>query len=250
VLSIPFIGFIKSIIIDSGVEIFRKDGIRDYPYGAKAWIRRLVNLYRRVRALAPNAEVFVTCGDYPDDYRPRSLWINDKITNIERTAENVRFCVSEFRDVNWLIPIQGWYRNPAGLLLSIEYYHKMGILDRFKYYAIANLCVEPDSDLIHRSVLAVRKALKDLGVLDDVKLHVFGLKIQSLKKVKGLIHSFDSTAWTRPVNSEARRIRNASAKTLAERILFFCEYIETLSSRYGVEVDPRTAEHCQLLLEP
>jgi len=121
----------------------------------------------------------------------------------------------------------------------------MGLFDRFKYFAVANLCVEPDGSVIHSSVLAVRKALRDLGVLDEVRLHIFGLKIQSLKKIKGLIHSFDSTAWTRPVDSAARRIRNASCKTERERIAFFCRYVWRLKTIYGVEIPQESLDECK-----
>jgi len=238
---------IKSIIIDSGVEIFRDPRVKEYPGGAKAWILRLVQLYRRIIKIVPNAHVVVTCGDYPDDYNPGSLWINEKVTNVERTAENVRLCTSLFPDVNWLIPVQGWYRNPAGLLLSIEYYWNMGVFDRYRHFAIANLCVEVDTDLIHRSVLAVRRRLKELGVLDRVSLHIFGLKIAALRKIKDLIHSFDSTAWTRPVDSRVRKIRNASCKTERERIAFFCEYVKRLKVVYGVEIPDSTLESCRRL---
>jgi len=235
------------IIIDSGVEIFRDPKIKDYPYGSRAWIRRLVALYRHVKALAPNSFVLVTCGDFPDDYNPRSLWIDERTTNIERTVENVKICIGEYPDVNWLIPIQGHNKKPISLERSIRYYHDMGLFDRYRYFAVANLCVEPDIDIIYKSVLVVRRALKEIGALDNIELHIFGLKIQALKKVRDMISSFDSTAWTRPVNSRARRIRNASAKNEAERIEFFCEYIKNLFYRYDVDIDPRTLERCGAL---
>jgi len=235
---------IYGVIIDSGVEVFRDPNVKDYPYGSRYWIRRLVGLYHHVKSLAPNSFVLVTCPDYPDDYNPRSLWISEEITNIERTVENVKTCISEYPYVNWLIPIQGHYKKPASLLKSIKYYNDLGIFDRFKYFAVANLCVEPDINIIYKSVLVVRRALKEIGVLDNVELHVFGLKIQALKKVKDLIQSFDSTSWTRPVNSIARRIRNASAKSENERKIFFCEYIKALFYKYDVDIDPRVLERC------
>jgi len=235
---------IMGVIIDSGVEIFRKEGVREYPLGSRGWIARMAWLYRQVKALAPNAYVYATCPDYPDDYNPTSLWLSKTITNIERTVENVKICMNEFRDVNWLISIQGWNRRPDSLEMSIKYYYELGVFDRFHYFAIANLCVEPDVDIIYKSVLVVRKALKEIGVLDKAYLHIFGLKIQALKKVRDLIHSFDSTAWTRPVNSRARNIRPASAKTLNERIGFFCEYIRNLFYKYKVDIDPRTIMMC------
>jgi len=235
---------VKSVIIDSGVEIFRKDGVRDYPGGPRAWISRLVRLYNTVRNIVPGAAVYATCPDYPDDYRPGSLWLSDKATNIERTAENVRLCTSQYPNISWLIPIQGHYRNPGSLLRSLDYYWDMGVFEKYSYYAVANLCVEVDTDLIHRSILAVRKRLKELGVLDKVMLHIFGLKIAALRRIKHDIHSFDSTAWTRPVDTTVRAIRNASAKTQWERVVFFCRYLWRLKNLYGVEIPQESLDRC------
>jgi len=238
---------VKSVIIDSGVEIFRNPSVKDYPGGARSWIYRLVQIYRRLLKLVPGAEVYVTCPDYVDDYNPGALWINDRITNIERTVENVKICVSQYPDVNWLIPVQGHYRRPESLITSIDYYWNMGILDRYKYLAVANLCVERDVGILHRSVLTVRVRLKELGVLDGTRIHIFGLKINALRRVRYDINSFDSTAWTRPVDSAVRTIRNASAKTQRERVIFFCEYIRRLREAYGVEIPDESLDRCRKL---
>jgi len=235
---------VLTVIVDSGVEIFRRDGVKDYPGGSKAWISHLVRLYNTVRSLVPDATVFVTCPDYVDDYVPRSLWLSDKITNIERTVENVRLCTTQYPHVNWLIPIQGHYRNLGSLLRSIDYYWEMNVFDKHSYFAIANLCVEVDVDLIHRSVLAVRRKLRDLGVLDRVNLHIFGLKIVALRKVGDSIFSFDSVGWTKPVDKVVRSVRNASAKNERERTLFFCRYIWRLFKFYGVDIPPESLEVC------
>lgn len=240
---------VKMIIIDSGIEIFRNPRVKEYPSGNKGWIARAVNIYRSVKSFAPNADVYVTCGDYCDDYCPRNLWISDTVTNIERTVENVKICVNEYRDVNWLIPIQGWNRRPDSLEKSIKYYYEMGLFDRYKYFAVANLCVEIDDDIIFKSVMVVRRALKEYGVLDGIKLHIFGLKIVALKRVKDMIYSFDSLAWTKPVNSRAMKIRRASAKNESERNLFFCEYIIHLRNRYGVEIPDETVDICRKVIE-
>jgi len=235
---------VKSVIIDSGVEIFRSPDVKDYPGGARIWIFRLVQLYRRVTKLAPNAHVVVTCPDYPDDYNPGSLWINDRVTNIERTVENVKLCTELHPGVNWLIPVQGHYRKPETLIASIDYYWNMGVLDRYRYLAVANLCVERDVSILHRSVLTVRVRLKELGVLDGTRIHIFGLKINALRRIRNDIHSFDSTAWTRPVDSAVRAIRNASAKTQWERIVFFCRYLWRLKNLYGVEIPQESLDRC------
>jgi len=231
---------IRAVIIDSGVEIFRDPHVKEYPGGPRAWAKRLVRLYSKVGALVPDAEVYVTALDYPDDYHPGNLWLSDMITNVERTIENVKMCIKEYPDVRWLIPVQGHYRDPASLAVSLTTYDLLGVLERYNYVALANLCVEPDVNLIRLSVMVASKTLSMLGV--KARIHVFGLKIASLRDVNRMIYSFDSTAWTRPVNKHARRVRDASAKTEKEREQFFCHYVRHLS-KY-VQPPRETLEAC------
>ena len=204
---------IESIIVDSGVEIFRDPQVKDYP---PSWWDRLISTYYEVRAWV--REVWVTVPDYPDDYHPRNLWVGDK-TNIERTVENIVHALDHYPEVNWLIPIQGWNSNPRSLALSIKYLREIGVIEERDYFAVANLCVEPQSDIIVKSIGIVR------SLLPNKKLHVFGIKINALRKIAHLIDSFDSFAWTRPVMKPGH-----SAKTIAERRQYFYEWLSRLES--------------------
>jgi len=235
---------VEAVIIDSGIEIFRDPRTKDYPGGSEAWIRRLVSLYDRVRkVVGKGVEVYVTCCDYPDDYHPRSLWIDDRVTNIERTVFNILTCVDWYPDVSWLIPIQGWYRRPRSLLWSLEYLEELGVLRRYRYLAVANLCVEPNTRVIRDGVLYVHTWLREHGY-GDAMLHIFGLKISALSSVDGYIHSFDSTAWTRPVSARLHSVFPWSAKSEEERILFFCEYMIRMAGRSSVVVPMHVFEQC------
>jgi hypothetical protein len=104
------------------------------------------------------------------------------------------------------------------VLRSISLYKEHGILDKFDYYAMGNLCVENDVEIMYKTLRIVREALP------DKKIHVFGLRLNALKKVYWLIDSFDTTAWTRPVDSTLNA--NYSAKTHEERIRFFERWLE------------------------
>jgi len=220
---LTYVKFAREVIIDSGVEIFRDPSVKDYP---KGHVDRLVELYLKVRELVGNRPIYVTVPDYPDDYHPRGLWISEDYTNIERTVDNVLRYTDRYKWVPWLIPIQGWNRRPESVLRCIELYREHGIIDRFDYFAVGNLCVEPDIEIIYRTCKLVRKELK------DKKLHLFGLKLPALKYVHHLIDSFDSMAWTRPVDSKGH-----SCKNTKERIEYFemwlrrCESIIESRSR-------------------
>ncbi|RLI17110.1 hypothetical protein DRO54_11995, partial [Candidatus Bathyarchaeota archaeon] len=78
----------------------------------------------------------------------------------------------------------------------------------------------PDIMIIYDTYRLARK------LLPDKKLHVFGLKVRALKLVKGIIDSFDITAWTRPVNS---KLGNWSCKNSEERRRFFKAWISRLN---------------------
>lgn len=236
---------IRAVIIDSGVEIFRDGKVREYPGGPEAWIARVVHIYDSVRRVARGAAVYATCPDYPDDYAPRSLWLSDAETNIERTILNVLRCVDWYSDVRWLLSIQGWYRRPSSVIISLEYMEQLGVLSRYRYLAVANLCVESSIRIVRDSVLYAYSWLKSRGY--DHALHVFGLKLSSIDSVRNYIHSFDSLAWTRPVSSRLYRVFNWSAKNEKERVLFFCEYVLRLAG-HGVDVDLEVFRHCYELL--
>jgi len=213
--SFSFLRHAEEVIIDSGVEIFRDPSVKDYP---RNHIIRVLRVYAKVRQSAPRARVWVVVPDYPDDYHPQNLWLSERYTNIERTVENVLNYTERYRSIPWLIPIQGWSKKPESVLRSIDLYREYGILDKFEYYAVGNLCVENDVNIMYRTLRIVREALP------DKRIHVFGLHLRALRKVFWLIDSFDSTAWTRPVDSSLGA--NYSCKTTGERIKFFERWLE------------------------
>ena len=202
----------EEIIIDSGVEVFRNPHVKDYP---PDHIRNLLNVYFKAKLLSKAKQIYVTVPDYPDDYHPRSLWLSDSVTNIERTVDNVLKYTEKYKWIPWLIPVQGWNRKPESVLRSVKLYREHGIIDKFDYFGIGNLCVEPDVEIIFKTCKLLRNELR------DKKIHVFGLKLPALKYVYHLIDSFDSMAWTRPVFA-----RGHSCKTTKERIEYFEEWLK------------------------
>jgi len=202
----------KSVIIDSGVEIFRNSHIKDYPPNH---IYRLIYLFKLVRKYVN--EVWVTVPDYPDDYHPKALWINGK-DNIQRTVENVIKYVDEYPEVSWLIPIQGHNEDPLSVMKSISAYEELGILDRFEYFAIANLCVSKKLSTIVKTVNAVYLQIP------NKKLHAFGISLSAVKRLRGKLFSFDSMAWTFP-----RKSGGHSCKNEEERKVYFYAYVSRIN---------------------
>jgi len=217
----------KEVIIDSGVEVFRDPEVKDYPRGH---LEEVVNLYARVRSRFEGA-VYVTALDYPDDYNPRSLWISDDVTNIERTVESVVKCVERYPWVSWLVPIQGHYRDPRSVLRCIELYEERGIIDRFDYFAVANLCTEREPYIVYRTVKVVRRRLP------DKKIHVFGLHLKALRLVYNMIDSFDSLAWAKAVERSLKYPNeNYMPKNRRDRVRYFDAWLRKLE-RVAEEVE-------------
>jgi len=203
---------VETVILDSGVEIFRNPEVKDYPLGH---IKHMLITYHQIRQLCPNSEVYLTCPDYPDDYNPGSLWLSEEVTNIERTAENIRMCVSKYPDVNWLIPLQGHYRKPRSVLKMINLI--ADILDEWDYVALANLCVERSWKVVRDTYNLARL------MLPRHRIHVFGLDLDYAKRLRP--YSFDSLAYTFP-----RGRGRASCKNKDERIAYFHAFIKRLNS--------------------
>ncbi|RLG84913.1 MAG: hypothetical protein DRO39_06860 [Thermoprotei archaeon] len=233
---------VEIVIIDAGVEIFRNRTVKEYPGGPESWIRRLVRLYDSVRRIVPHAKIYVTCPDYPDDYHPRNLWLSDRETNIERTIYNVLKCVDWYGDVRWLIPVQGWNRVPSSLLISLEYLEQLGVLKRYEYLAVANLCVEPSKRIIKHAVQYVHHWLHDHGY-SDKKIHIFGVKISVLDIIAKYATSVDNLGYTKPVSQRLHDVFPWSCKSEDERELFFCEYMIQLAMK-GVPIPITVFEQC------
>jgi len=222
---------VRSVIIDVGISIFKDPNVREYPGGPAKKIKEQASLYRRIVSLLPGAEVYVTVPDYPDDYHPGQLWLSPGKTNIERTMDNIIYAVREYPDINWLIPVQGHNKDPRSVEYAITLLRVYEITERYKKFAIANLCVERIPQIIIETCARARR------LLPGKSLHVFGPRIpEVVHLVKNrIIDSFDSHAWTRP-NGLAERCylrplhkKRASAKTLLEREIFFLAWVITLN---------------------
>jgi len=225
---------IRSVIIDSGIEIFRDPNVKDYPKDIEY---RLVRSYNKAVQFCSNT--YITVPDYCDDHHPKSLWINEKITNIERTVKNVEYYTSKY-DFNWLIPIQGHYKKPETVFRCLNLYDKIDIFEKYRYFAVGMLCIENDKKIIQKTLSNVREILPH----KKYKIHVFGLKLKALKYVSHLINSFDSMAWTRPVNNSIKKYfqdrKNRSVRTacslkgkVMEKI-YFEQYIKTISKYLNI----------------
>ena len=216
--------FVKKVIVDSGVEIFRNPSIKDYSHDH---FNKLVSVYRRTKTLI-EGEVYVTVPDYPDDYHPKALWVNGK-TNIERTLDNIVYALTSYPDINWLIPVQGHNKQPKSVIMALELYNKKDV-PLNKYIAIANLCVEKSGKVMVETVKLAHNWLMRNGLMP--KIHIFGPTVSAIAKLSRYIYSFDSTAWTKP-----RKPNGWSAKNSKERIWLFIAWLYKYSDIIDIPLE-------------
>lgn len=229
--------YIKEVLIDAGVEVFRY-GITEYPEGWKRRIEKIVDLYYELKSF-PIGTVWVVCPDYPSDYE-----MLPEYPNIEKTVRNVLYCIDNYPEVPWVIPVQGKREKPDSILDCIKYYEEFGITKRYDYFAIANLCVSRSNATIVNTIRIARDRLR------NKKLHAFGLKMQGLAKVWRMINSADTMAWSRPCKivdevllKPIGYLRKSRLKKF-ERAYFYGWFL-TLTKKYNVQlegIDPRRIE--------
>ena len=134
--------------------------------------------------------------------------------------------------------MQGWNKRPRSLLWSLEYLDQLGILKKYDYLAIANLCVELNLRILRDSVLYVYHWLRDRGYANH-RIHIFGMKIAALDLVENYITSFDSKSDTKPATTRLQRVMNWSCKTQDECTLYFCEFLLRLTkNRVILPIEP------------
>ena len=224
---------IKEVIIDTGVEVFQK-GLTEYPEGWKRRLEKIVELYYFVKSF-PIGKVYAVPPDYPQDYP-----ILPDYPNIEKTIRNVTYAIDHYPEVNWIIPVQGKREKPFSILINLTKYEELGIIKKFNYFAIANLCVSYSVRVIYDTLLIARDYLGGRK-----KIHSFGLKMQGIAKTKNIIDSTDSTAWTRPcglVDEILSKVGFPRKSYLSRhKKLYFFAWLYTLINYYDTplqDVDP------------
>jgi len=204
-------------IVDSGVMIFAKRGVRDYP----AWFMKTYARKARVLTEVFGDRVWVVIPDYPDDYNPRQFG-----GNVGRTVENVERFIG-VDGVNWLPVLQARYMDRLSFLESCWMTREV-LGEGYPRIAIGTVCKCRKLDFIEYCCRAARKFFPEAWI------HAFGLTLSALPRVRGVIDSFDSMAWTFP-----RGRGGHSAKNKRELIQYFKAYLERVHAITATEVDIR-----------
>ena len=170
------------LFIDSGAQQFYRDfnGF-DYPYSDREYLEF---------ALRIGADYIATLDLPLDILHPRGLPIKD---GIRRTVEHGVELIALAEDlgvVDKVVPVLQGFDDPSQWLDSLDLYKSHGVTpDKFKYWGVGSICMMRSPSSVHKILSAVRKALP------DVKLHVFGISMNSLRRTYYLIDSYDTSVW-------------------------------------------------------
>jgi hypothetical protein len=168
--------------MDSGAQQFYMDfnGF-DYPYTEKDYLEF---------ALKVGVDHIATLDLPLDILHPRGLPVKD---GIRRTVEHGVDLIALAEDLGVLdkiVPVLQGFDDPSQWLESLDLYKSHGVTpDKFKYWGVGSICMMKSPPLVHKILSAVRRALP------DVKLHVFGISMNSLRRTYYLIDSYDTSVW-------------------------------------------------------
>jgi hypothetical protein len=171
-----------SVFMDSGAQQFYKS-FRDfdYPYSERDYLEF---------ALRAGVDYIATLDLPLDILHPRGLPIGE---GIRRTVEHGVELIGLAEDlgvVDKVVPVLQGFDDPSQWLESLDLYKSHGVTpQRFRYWGVGSICMMKSPPMVHKVLSAVREALP------DARLHVFGISMNSLRRVFHMINSYDTSVW-------------------------------------------------------
>jgi hypothetical protein len=170
------------LFMDSGAQQFYR-GFRgfDYPYTERDYLEF---------ALRVGVDYVATLDLPLDILHPRGLPISE---GIRRTVEHGVELVALAEDlgvVDKVVPVLQGFDDPSQWLESLDLYKSHGVTpQRFRYWGVGSICMMRSPPLVHKILSSIREAMP------NVRLHVFGISMNSLKRVFPMINSYDTSVW-------------------------------------------------------
>jgi len=171
------------LFLDSGAQQFYSEfsGF-DYPYTARQYLDFALRI----------GVDFVATLDLPLDILvPRGLSVEKGIGKTVEHGVEVVSLAEQLGILGKVVPVLQGYDDPSQWLECLDLYKQHGVTpQRFSYWGVGSLCMARSPRLVESVVKEVRGALGN-----NVKIHVFGISMNSLRKVFNLINSYDTSAW-------------------------------------------------------
>jgi len=179
------------LFMDSGAQQFYADfhGF-DYPYSDRDYLEF---------ALKAGVDYIATLDLPLDILHPRGLPIGE---GIRRTVEHGVELIGLAEDlgvVDKVVPVLQGFNDPTQWLESLDLYKSHGVTpQRFRYWGVGSICMMRSPPLVHKVLSAIRQAMP------NVRLHVFGISMNSLKRVYHIINSYDTSVWVYHAKMDGR----------------------------------------------
>jgi hypothetical protein len=179
------------LFMDSGAQQFYRNfkGF-DYPYSDRDYLEF---------ALRVGVDYVATLDLPLDILHPRGLPIGE---GIRRTVEHGVELIALAEDlgvVDKVVPVLQGFDDPSQWLESLDLYKSHGVTpQRFRYWGVGSICMMRSPPLVHEILSTIRQAIP------DARLHVFGISMNSLKRVFHIINSYDTSVWVYHAKMDGR----------------------------------------------
>lgn len=170
------------VFLDSGAQQFysKIKGLR-YPYSAKQY----VDFAARV-----GADLVATLDLPLDILVPRGLSVGEGVKSTVDLSVEVVAAAEELGLSAKIVPVLQGYDSPEQWLECLDLFKQHGVSpQKFRLWGLGSLCMAKSVKLVRSVVSEVKKALGDAAI------HVFGVSMNSLRKIYNLIDSYDTSAW-------------------------------------------------------
>jgi hypothetical protein len=170
------------LFLDSGAQQFYSRFDRSYPYTPRQYLDF---------ALSIGADLIATLDLPLDILAPRGLGVWEGVRGTVELGVEVVALAERAGVLSRVVPVLQGYSDPSQWLECLDLYRQHGVTpQRFKLWGVGSLCMARSSKLVEGVVRNVRRALGD-----GVRIHVFGISMDTLRRVYSMIDSYDTSAW-------------------------------------------------------
>jgi hypothetical protein len=170
------------VFLDSGAQQFYAKFRDRYPYTSAQYLEFAVD--------AVKADLIATLDLPLDILAPRGMSVAEGIKKTVELGVEVAALAEKHGVLDRVVPVLQGLDDPSQWLESLDLYKGHGITpQKFSLWGIGSICLMRSPKLVEKILSAVKKAL------GNAKMHVFGISMNSLRRVFHLVDSYDTSAW-------------------------------------------------------
>jgi hypothetical protein len=170
------------VFLDSGAQQFFSKFRDRYPYTPAQYLDFAIN--------SVGADLIATLDLPLDILVPRGMPTAEGIRKTVELGVEVVAHAEKLGVLDRIVPVLQGFDDSSQWLESLDLYKQHGVTpQRFRLWGVGSICMMRSPRMVEKVLTAVRKAL------GDVKMHVFGISMNALRRVYPLISSYDTSAW-------------------------------------------------------